>query len=42
MFALIWDIWKEHNNRVVDDLIGDLSFVWDSFLFLLASWARKD
>lgn len=42
LHALIWAIWKEHNNQVFDNLIRDATSVWDSFLFLLAGWARKD
>lgn len=42
LHAVIWAIWKERNNRVFDNIIGDATSVWDSFLFLLASWARKD
>lgn len=42
LHALIWAIWKEGNNRVFDNLIGDWSSVRDSFLFKLVSWARKD
>lgn len=40
--TLIWAIWKGHNNRVFDSITGDLSSVWDSFLFLFASWVKKD
>lgn len=39
--CLIWAIWKERNNQVFDNLIGDSNSVWDSFLFLIANWARK-
>lgn len=34
--------WKERSRRVFENLIRDSLLVWDSFLFLIASWARKD
>lgn len=35
-------IWKECNRRVFENLSGDPSSVWESFLFFVASWAKKD
>lgn len=44
MHALSWAIWREHNNRLFENRIGDFSSVWDSFcfFFLLACWVKKD
>lgn len=33
MHALSWAIWREHNNRLFENRIGDFSSVWDSFCF---------
>lgn len=41
LHALIWAIWKERNRRVFDNTTGDLFSVWESFLFLVASWSKS-
>lgn len=40
--ALIWVVWKERNRRVFENLFGDSSLLWGSFLFFcLAARLKK-
>lgn len=39
---IIWTIWLEHNWRVYENSSGDVSVVWDSVLYFLASCSKVD
>lgn len=41
LHAMIWAIWEERNRGVFENRSGDPSLVWESFLFLVVSWAKK-
>lgn len=38
---LLWTVWKKRKHRLFEDSFGNLSFVWDYFLFPVASWTRS-
>lgn len=39
---MIWAVWMECNRRVFDNTFGDLTSVWESILFHVASWSKID
>lgn len=39
---MIWAVWMECNRRVFDITFGDLTSVWESILFHVASWSKID